>query len=642
MAALGVMEIGTTTTLQDLPHHVRTVATAIAVLGRTEPDLVAALAGLSVHSVTDAIGVLEREHVPRREPLDGMPPEQLAGLRVRAAVVLQDSGRPAGEVARQLVGLDRIEPWMSRVLVAAATGHGPARAKSAYLTRALDGAPASLPLRVRLATELARTDPTAAVPVLSDVYTHATDPALRVRIAVMFALTSRVCGQPSQARDHLRHAAKELDAAPPRPDLDDLRAYLDAALLAISLADPPTAAPVATIGEPAGRTTAERCLLAMRADSTMRAGGPLDHAVRQARLAVSDPDHVDDWSTPAAALVLRCAGRFGEATDVLDRAVAYFAERGDELGECRLLTHRARVLIATGDLCLAERDAMCAFTIAARNSWLPHEPRTALVLALAKARLGQADAAARLVDGVGHTDEYRYGVHYAMAWVHMARRNWQAAIDDLFTCGRAMADSGLHNPVLVTWWADAAILATVLADQPARAAEALEHGVDLARQWRTPEYTALVTMLEGLVTPGKTALLAEAVERFAVLPTRLWHAFAEFLLGRALVAAGDHRAARPHLHAAIDLALKHAHEQWVPAAHRLLRQAGGRMRVRPPAEHDVLTASERRVVEMAVEGAANREIAETLFVSLRTVELHLTRAYRKLGVSGRAQLREAM
>lgn len=630
----------------DLPDHARTVATAIAVLGEAEPDLVAALTGLPRPDVLDAIRLLEREHVLwQGQPaqlrdrtlaavLDRVPPARLASMRVRAAVILQDSGRPAGEVARQLVELDHIEPWMSRVLVAAATS-GPAHQTTAYLTRALEAAPASLPLRVRLATELTRAAPAAALPCLSDVFAQATDLALRARIAVMFALTSRVCGQSNRARELLRETAKELAA----PEFDDVRASLDAALLAVTLADP-TAEHV-PIPAPAGRTTAERQLLAMLADASMRAGGPLDQAMRQARQAVSDPDAVDDWSTPAAAVVLRCAGQFDEAKRVLDRAVTHLAERGDELGECRLLTHRARILIGTGFLCRAEQDAQRAFTIAARNSWLPHEPRTTLILALAKARLGQAEVAAGLVDGVGHIDEYRYGVHYAKAWVHMARRNWQAAIDEFFACGHAMADAGLRNPVLVTWWAEAAILSSILAGQPARAVEALEHGKELGERWRTPEHTALVTMVEGLVTPGKTALLTEAVERFAVLPTRLWHAFAEFLLGRALVGAGDHSEARPHLRAAIDLALKYGHEQWVPEAHRLLQRAGGRMRVRPSAEHDVLTASERRVVELAVEGASNREIAEALFVSLRTVELHLTRAYRKLGVPGRARLREA-
>ena len=51
-----------------------------------------------------------------------------------------------------------------------------------------------------------------------------------------------------------------------------------------------------------------------------------------------------------------------------------------------------------------------------------------------------------------------------------------------------------------------------------------------------------------------------------------------------------------------------------------------------------LTASERRVAEMAADGLANREIAQALFVSTRTVEAHLTQAYLKLGISSRDEL----
>ena len=57
---------------------------------------------------------------------------------------------------------------------------------------------------------------------------------------------------------------------------------------------------------------------------------------------------------------------------------------------------------------------------------------------------------------------------------------------------------------------------------------------------------------------------------------------------------------------------------------------------------DALTASERRVAELAVRGLRNREIAEALFVSLKTVEVHLGRAYTKLGIKGRSQLPEAL
>jgi DNA-binding CsgD family transcriptional regulator len=60
-------------------------------------------------------------------------------------------------------------------------------------------------------------------------------------------------------------------------------------------------------------------------------------------------------------------------------------------------------------------------------------------------------------------------------------------------------------------------------------------------------------------------------------------------------------------------------------------------------EHDApatapLTPREREVIEMALDGASNPEIARRLWVTKRTVEFHLTNAYRKLGVAGRWEL----
>jgi DNA-binding NarL/FixJ family response regulator len=57
---------------------------------------------------------------------------------------------------------------------------------------------------------------------------------------------------------------------------------------------------------------------------------------------------------------------------------------------------------------------------------------------------------------------------------------------------------------------------------------------------------------------------------------------------------------------------------------------------------DSLTPSERRVAEMAAEGPTNREIAQALFVTPKTVEVHLSSVYRKLGISSRAQLADAL
>jgi DNA-binding CsgD family transcriptional regulator len=55
-----------------------------------------------------------------------------------------------------------------------------------------------------------------------------------------------------------------------------------------------------------------------------------------------------------------------------------------------------------------------------------------------------------------------------------------------------------------------------------------------------------------------------------------------------------------------------------------------------------LTATERRVADMAADGMTNREIAQALFVTLKTVEVHLSQSYRKLGIGSRRQLSEAL
>jgi DNA-binding CsgD family transcriptional regulator len=55
-----------------------------------------------------------------------------------------------------------------------------------------------------------------------------------------------------------------------------------------------------------------------------------------------------------------------------------------------------------------------------------------------------------------------------------------------------------------------------------------------------------------------------------------------------------------------------------------------------------LTASERRIAEMAAGGASNPEIAQALFLTVKTVESHLTHTYQKLDIAGRSQLSEAL
>ncbi|MDQ4117405.1 MAG: helix-turn-helix transcriptional regulator, partial [Actinomycetota bacterium] len=73
-----------------------------------------------------------------------------------------------------------------------------------------------------------------------------------------------------------------------------------------------------------------------------------------------------------------------------------------------------------------------------------------------------------------------------------------------------------------------------------------------------------------------------------------------------------------------------------------LRAAGARPRRYRSTGAVALTASERRVAEMAADGMTNRDIAQALFVTLRTVEVHLTHSYAKLGINARAGLARAL
>ena len=73
---------------------------------------------------------------------------------------------------------------------------------------------------------------------------------------------------------------------------------------------------------------------------------------------------------------------------------------------------------------------------------------------------------------------------------------------------------------------------------------------------------------------------------------------------------------------------------WAERARSELARVGGRRRQEPGE----LTPAERRVVELAADGLSNKEIAQTLFVAVRTVEVHLKHAYAKLGIRSRSQL----
>jgi DNA-binding CsgD family transcriptional regulator len=136
--------------------------------------------------------------------------------------------------------------------------------------------------------------------------------------------------------------------------------------------------------------------------------------------------------------------------------------------------------------------------------------------------------------------------------------------------------------------------------------------------------------------------LEEAVAVTAGTPARLEHAKALTAFGAALRRARRPADARPPLRQALELATRCGADGLAAQASSELYAAGGRPRRTALTGVGALTASERRVVDLAAAGATNREIGETLFVAPTTVAMHLSNAYRKLGVTSRHDLPAAL
>jgi DNA-binding NarL/FixJ family response regulator len=109
-------------------------------------------------------------------------------------------------------------------------------------------------------------------------------------------------------------------------------------------------------------------------------------------------------------------------------------------------------------------------------------------------------------------------------------------------------------------------------------------------------------------------------------------------LGAALRRAGQRAAAVDPLAEGLDLAVRCGARRLAGRAREELKATGARPRREWRTGVEALTPSELRIVRLAAEGRTNREIAHELYVTLKTVEGHLSRAYTKLGIAGRAEL----
>lgn len=366
-----------------------------------------------------------------------------------------------------------------------------------------------------------------------------------------------------------------------------------------------------------------------------------------ARNAVGLPVEVGGWATSfyeaMGALVI--CDELDNVVAELTRFVEDARRRGSPFVLCAVSTVRALAHLRGGDLGAAEADARAALEATVFNQSFVQ--LTYAVLAEVLIERGELDEAGEVLGRAMQPDELPNVLHFNNIFLPRSRLqrmrgDVEAALAELRELEAREARLSLRNPY-GRWRAEAAELAGLLG-HAADASRWADEAMQIAVQWDTAGAKAMALRARGMVVRGAEGL--DALRSAAVLsaesPQHLEHARTLFELGAALRRAGSRSEATAPLTEALELARRCGSTTLAERAHGELSLAGARPRRLQFSGVESLTAAERRVCEMAASGQANRAIAQALFVTAKTVENHLGRAYGKLGITSRRELAEAL
>lgn len=228
-------------------------------------------------------------------------------------------------------------------------------------------------------------------------------------------------------------------------------------------------------------------------------------------------------------------------------------------------------------------------------------------------------------------------------YLRAAEGDLEGAAEDLLELGAALERIAWLNPAYPPWRQEATETLARLG-RDSEGADLIRVAEERARRVGVPHAIGTTLRARSFVEPRsrQLATLREAVsilERHGP-PHELGRSL--FELGAALRRTGSRSEAREPLRAAIELAHRCGAVPLEEKGREELIAAGGRPRRVAISGVESLTVAELRTARLAAEGFNNREIAERLFVTVRTVETHLTHVYDKLAIGGRPELAEAL
>ena len=656
--------------LSRLPPEATALAHAVAILeDDVEPRLASELAGLDDATMFEAADALARvdllrPHWPfgfvhpllRAAVYESMPALERDSGHARAAQLLAEAGADQELVAAHVLHSPPVSDPRAVATLREAARRAGARGASenavAYLRRALAEPPSTdelADLLLELGTAEVRVSGDDAAEHLQTAHGLIDDPVKKAHAGLL--LGRQLFFLHGEEADRVyEQALEELGGADP-----ELERLLEAALITNDLFMPGLHESAlerleAVRGRLEGETPGEQLLLALLAYHDARAGVPAGGPVELARRALAGGELLKGFggSTVPACTVLAMAD--------LDEVLVIYGDlqvdahrRGSTLQLAAAKVFGAQPLLWRGDLVDAEEHAREALALG--EEWgtsARFSGHAAAFLADALMEQGRLDEAADVLNDAVSEESLPRMVRQLFlrdsnARLRIQRGDPARGADELLAAGRDFDAVGSRNPAFIAWRSSAA-LAKLQLGEGEEARQLVREELELARRWGAPRALGAALRAAGTVEGGEQglALLEEAVEVLSDSPAKLEHAKARFELGAALRRANRRAHARDQLRHAVELSTICGATALAERAETELLATGARPRRIALSGVESLTPSERRIAELAAKGPTNREIAQELFVTQRTVEVHLTSTYRKLGIASRSQLAAAL
>jgi DNA-binding CsgD family transcriptional regulator len=582
-----------------------------------------------------------------------LPAARRAALHSGAAQLLVAEAAPPDRVAAHLLSAEPYgDAWVVEALRAAARqaiGRGAPDAAASYLRRALAEPPAA-EMRLEVLLELGHAEALGpsddAFPALREALELAREPAQRARVGHELANALLSVGRGDSVRalvESVLDDSERLDEA--------LVERLEAHLLGGGATD--LTATRRVIARTAPRFARARrndvtdpLMLAALSSTGVVTGLSAEEASGYARRALADERLLRDLIPyGGASRTLTWTEQFGEAVPAQAVGLAEAQRRGS----APMFMHASTVCSVTslrlGELDQAEDHAQRAYELA-REIGSTHFAAMFLLPILAER--GRLDEARAILDPlpVGEPELRVWqgvGVLAERGRVRIASGELEPGVADLLDADRRMSAAGCDLSILVEW---VGVTAGAL-DRLGRRAEATalaRRELEMAIAFGAPRRRASALSVCGALDDGPEGLaqLTEAVALLTDSPARLARARAQLELGIGLRRRGESVAAREPLGAGLDLAHRCGAVAVAEVARAELVATGARPRRAPLSGPGSLTPAELRTAEMAASGMSNRDIAQALFVSTKTVETQLSQAYAKLRISSRAELARAL